>query len=292
MNSVALILSLISAVLHGSRDLVTKKAQDKELFVFCYELMALLLFAPLAAVVFWQHGPPSSSALKWCLIGSLCHGIYYLGLARALHHGDLSLVYPVMRSAPALILLFSVAILGESVSVAGAAGVILVVAGVYVMQLKQCSLSEFFAPFWAASRESSLRWAFFTMIIIAVYSLVDKKGVSFINPVLYLYLINIGAILVYGSYILSCRKWKEIKAEWSLSPASVATNGLLVTLGYLLILYAYRYERISYVQAVRQLSILVAVFWGGSVLKEEQWGIRLFGSALVMMGTMMVVLAG
>src|SRR5205823_407939 len=62
--------------------------------------------------------------------------LLYLGLlARAYQEGELSVVYPVARgSAPLLILVFSLAVLGASLDAASIAGICLVAGGVVLVR--------------------------------------------------------------------------------------------------------------------------------------------------------------
>ena len=53
------------------------------------------------------------------------HGLSFIVLSRAYEAGELSLVYPIARSTPAVVPLLAVSLLGEHVSAAGAAGIAL-----------------------------------------------------------------------------------------------------------------------------------------------------------------------
>ena len=44
MESLAIALVILSAVLHAFRNLLTKKAKDKEIFVWWYEIFAMAFF--------------------------------------------------------------------------------------------------------------------------------------------------------------------------------------------------------------------------------------------------------
>lgn len=292
MNSVALILTLVSALMHGTRDFVTKRAFDKEVFILWYEFISILIFAPLAGFIVWRDGIPPSSALSWCVYSALCHMLYWVCMARALDRGDLSLVYPIMRASPAVVLIGSMLAINESVSISGALGVLLVVFGVYILHLRQSILPGIIAPIRALGRDQATRWAFLTMLFVAGYSLLDKVGVSHVHPVLYVFLINAGAFVLYAPLILYSKSPAVLFEEWQRGKASIIANGFLLIFGYVLILFAYTLERVSYVQAVRQVSVLVAFLWGKQFLKEGHWRTRLTAACLVTVGTMMIALAG
>lgn len=291
MNPIALVLTLVSAVMHGTRDFVTKQSSDKEVFILWYTLVSLLLFAPLSAYIVLRDGTPPSTALTVCVCSVLCHFLYWLCLARALDHGDLSLVYPIMRASPALVLVGAMITIHETVSFQGAVGVLAVVLGVYMLHLKGFSRSDFVAPIRAIGTDTATRWALLTMIMVAGYSLLDKIGVGYVHPIVYLFLVDLGAFILFVPYVV-CRKNQEsLFEEWHRGKGSIVANGFFMMFGYVLILYAYRIERVSYVQAVRQISVIVAMLWGRQVLKEQYWQTRLTAACFVTIGTILIALS-
>ena len=50
--------------------------------------------------------------------------------------------------------------------------------------------------------------------------------------------------------------------------------------GYTLILIAFTIERVSYIVALRQISVVFAVLMGSHILKEKQRAIRLTGAVI------------
>ncbi len=88
-----------------------------------------------------------------------------------------------MRSSPALVLVLAVLFLSEQVSGQGAVGILLVAAGVYIINMKQISGEELLAPIKSIVRDRSTRFAFLTLISVALYSIVDKMAVEHIHPV-------------------------------------------------------------------------------------------------------------
>ena len=47
MTPLAIVLVVLSAAMHAVRNLLTKKAADKQAFVWWYEIVGLLFFTPL-----------------------------------------------------------------------------------------------------------------------------------------------------------------------------------------------------------------------------------------------------
>src|SRR5690606_37277903 len=102
-------------------------------------LFDALLALPL---VVWLGLPPAA-AWPWLIASALIHVGYYATLTQAYRHGDLGLTYPLMRgSAPLLVALLSVSVLGETLPPLAWAGVLGVCAGVLVLGLSPQALAS------------------------------------------------------------------------------------------------------------------------------------------------------
>lgn len=47
MNSIAILLVLGSAVMHALRNFLTKTSFDKQVFMWCYQVVSLIIFLPV-----------------------------------------------------------------------------------------------------------------------------------------------------------------------------------------------------------------------------------------------------
>ena len=82
----------------------------------------------------------------YALLSGLLHFLYWLWLSRSLDEGDLSRVYPISRSAPALVFVIAVVFMGEDVSVSGAVGILLAALGVYTISLSRLTPAALLQP--------------------------------------------------------------------------------------------------------------------------------------------------
>ena len=120
MSALAIALVLISALFHALRSLFTKESGDKQIFLWLYSLFALLFYSPLFFYFLFRVGMgPYPAAYAWCF-GSRLYSLPVLVIHDTiLQRGDLSHVYPIMRSSPALVLVVAVLFLGERVFPSG-----------------------------------------------------------------------------------------------------------------------------------------------------------------------------
>ena len=123
-------------------------------------------------------------------------------MGRAYSKGDLSLVYPIARGVgPMLVPVLAVLILGESVSRPAVMGIILIVAGIFLVswwgRFRQILTEPTFLL-----RDAGVRYAVLTGLTITLYALVDKQGVEYTQPFLYMYLLTVGTAVCIAPYIL------------------------------------------------------------------------------------------
>lgn len=291
MNILTVGLVLLSAVVHAVRNLLTKKAVDKQVFVWWYELFALVLYFPFFVYFLYQEGIRVPFALYPSLASGFVHFLYWFFLSKSYEEGDLSRVYPIMRSSPALVLVFSVLILREKVSLLGVLGISAVVAGLLTINMRKMTLSNLFPSLNSMAEDESTRYAFLTLLTVTAYSLIDKWGVDLAHPIIHHYLFMFFGFSFFTPYILYSKERSRIRNEWKTSRNIIFVNSLFVVLSYSLILISYTIEKVSYVVGLRQLSVVFAVLLGGYVLGEEQKMVRLSAATLIFFGAFLISIA-
>jgi drug/metabolite transporter (DMT)-like permease len=291
MSTVAIGLVLLSALFHALRSLFTKESGDKQIFLWLYSICALLFFTPPFFYFLHKAGITSPAAYTWSIGSGFIHFLYWLFLTSAYKEGDLSRVYPIMRSSPALVLIIAILFLGEKVSIPGLIGILLVASGVYIINMKQLSGEELLAPVKSITHDRSTQFAFLTLISVALYSVVDKLAVNYIHPVLFAFFHLLFGMCFYTPYILLTKSSVEILKEWKSGPGKIIMSGVIGIVGYALILIAFTIERVSYIVSLRQTSVVFAVLMGSYFLKEKHGGIRLAGALIIFIGGFLISLA-
>ena len=183
MSIASLVLLLAAAGFHAAANALIKQSRDKLAFTWWMLGVTSVFGMPLLFVA--GDAPP----VGWAIVAlsGLLEAVYFVSLTQAYSHGDLSQVYPIARgSAPLFVALWAALFLGERPSPAGLLGILLVVAGLYLVNLP--SLSAWKQPLQGFTSLAA-RYALLTGLLISTYSTVDKVGVRYFDPVVYLYLI-------------------------------------------------------------------------------------------------------
>jgi len=284
-------LLVCAGLLHSLGNLLAKRGEDTLAFLW-------LVLATVAAVgliptlIFVTISSSPLPAVGWALValsGAL-EALYYFLLGRAYQSGDFSLVYPLARgSSPLFATLIALGLRGERPSWVGAAGILLIVCGIYVLHVPAFDRKGLAAPL-VALRGGISRLALLIGLVIASYSVVDKVGVSYTNPLLYLYLILAVASLLLAPYMLVARQ-AQVRSEWSRHELRIVMTAVFFVAAYLLVLFALRTTQVGYVASVREVSVVFAAALGSVLLREPFAEKKILGSLLIFAGILSIALS-
>jgi len=291
MNWTSLALILISALTHAQLSLLVKKSNDKQIFCWAYHLCAAILFAPIPLIYFKSEFPLLTAQWHLLLCVGALHYLYTVSLAEAFKTGELSLVYPIVRSYPAFVLVGAVVFLGEQVSSIGVLGILLTIVGVWCLFVQGASLTSVTTPLLSAVKARETRFALATSIIAAGFTLLDKTFIASISPILYAYTLFLIVATFMTGQVLCTANRSRITSEISAQKWQIVMCAVLDTLGYILVLAALIADNASYVVGMRQISIVIAVMMGGVVLKEGNSRQRLLAAAIICAGVIILSFA-
>jgi drug/metabolite transporter (DMT)-like permease len=273
MPTGAIALALAAAVAHAVWNLLVAGAKDSSAATAVAVWAGILAFAPVALIT----GGVDSAALPYVAASAALHLVYMTLLAISYGRAELSLVYPLSRGA-APVLVLGVGVVAGTVPNAGqAAGVLLVVAGILMVQ--------------GLERPHDLRDLAFVSgvaVCIAAYTLVDKEGVSHASPIAYLELVLGLAAVVYLPLTARLSGVAALRAE--LKPRILAA-GLCMFGAYTLVLAALTFAPAAPVAAVRETSIVVATVLAAIFLGERVTRTRMAGAVVVVAGIAVLSLA-
>jgi uncharacterized membrane protein len=282
-------LVLASAFIHVIWNMLMKSSQDKLAFMGWVYILNSLFYFPL----FWMNLdklpiPLVGWALIW--ISGIITVFYIIILGKAYEEGDLSLVYPLSRSAPLFVALWAVLFLKERLTTGGMMGILLVVVGAYIIGLRTLAWKELTKPLFSL-KNRTYQLALLTALLVSLYSMVDKIGVQYVHPFIFLYLLLLPRLVLYVPYILRTR-YDSIKPEWRRNKRNILLVAFMNFLSYLFILYAMTLTHVSYIVAIRQISVVFAVLMGNLFLGEKYGHIRTVASLCIFLGVLLIGVKG
>ena len=289
MPPAALALVFTAAVLHAAWNLLAKRGQGNPVFFWLALVGSSVIYLPAFIVgVILEPIPPAGWG--WIAATGALHAAYFWSLANAYARADLSVTYPLARGiGPALVLVASVWIVGESVSPIGVAGVLVVVAGIYLVNLRSLHPTTLLEAPRMLLRPGG-RYAALTGVLIASYTMVDKQGVAVVNPLTYVYLTWVIAAAMLAPPVLARygrRPWRRVQV----CARDVTLVAILWVAAYLLVLIALTLAPAPYVSAAREVSILIGAALGMTLLGEPRHAPRFIGAGAIAAGAALVALA-
>ena len=300
MSLIAFVLIIVSAVLHASWNLLAKKSQMTVPFYTIICTTSALLWLH---VQFWTPIPvPALPAKFWMyLAGSIISDVTYCcGLILAYRTMEMSTVYPVMRSLPLLMTALLTAVLGwgAPLTPVALAGMGIVFCGCMVMPLKK--FSDF-------SLKNYLNWNFLFTMIVALgttgYTIFDSQSQAVIRSVFPDISKPIVSLTYYSTrgIALSSTLWllilfraadRAAVAEfWKKRSITPVIAGLAASLCYVLVLIAMNYvTNVSFVQAFRQIGLVLGMAGGFIFLKEKCTITKIVGIILILSGLAITII--
>lgn len=289
MSYIAIMLIILSAVLHTIWNFLGKRGKDILVFFWWSLAFELLIFFPLFLYLL-HNSTVNPDGWYIVLASGTLVSLYWVLLASSYKYGDLSLVYPIVRSAPIIVPILAVIFYGEKLSPLGVIGILTVILGVYIIPMRSLDVRNFVKPF-AHLKNKAIMFAGLTAITLSVHHIIDKAGTRFFNAFVYVWLINFVAFVILSPYIAFSKRRRFIKQEWSLNKLPAATTGILIILSYSLIVFVMKFEKISYIISMRQLSIVFGVILGNMLLKEGYGFVRFIASCLIFLGVFCIGIA-
>ncbi len=292
MPSCAIALLLGSAVLHTAWNLIIKQAGEKFMATWWGMLIGSVLFLPALFLL----GLPARATWILILLSSLAGAGFFLVLPLAYDDSDFSLVYPIARgAAPALIALWSVMFLGETLTVGGVAGLLIIIAGLMIVGgggWVAARASGITAMSTAAQSTKGMWPALLLALIISIYSVIDGAAVKLTDPLPYAALIYFVSSIYMTPYVLARHGWTRLKGEFVAYRWRLVLIGVLIVVAYLLALWAYRLAPVSYSGAIREVNVVIGALAGWRFLGEKFGPIRALGALVIFAGIIVIAVLG
>jgi uncharacterized membrane protein len=287
MESTAIALVLCSAVSHALWNYFAKTGNDKGGFMFLMNITSHFTVLPVYLLLLKDWWLPLE-VIPILIFSGLAEAIYFFSLAKAYESGDLSVVYPVARSSPVFVAVFASIFFLEPLSSWGIAGILIVLIGVYVIYLPELSISQALHPFRNLAGKATL-FAFMAALGTTAYTLLDRVGVTHVDPLLYSFWLEV-SVTIFLVPILLIDGVDSIKGEWKNGWKRISISGFLMRGGYILILIAMKLASVAYILAIRQFSVVIGALLGVFFLKEGYGSQRVVGSLIIFIGVYFLVI--
>jgi drug/metabolite transporter (DMT)-like permease len=276
LSLTAFLLVTFASLAHATWNFLAKRAAHSKHLIWFSSTTEALVFAPLAV---WVLAKVWSSlglrAALFLLATGVLHLLYTESLLRGYRAGDLTVVYPLARgTGPLLSFCGAVLLLHERPSLLAGAGAVLITLGILLSSGGLSALRH-------AGNHAGLFWGVATGCMIASYTLVDGYSVKtlLLSPFLVEYAGNLfrTVVLSGGAY----RRRASLLPEYAQCWKEASGIAILTPIGYILVLFAMRLAPISHVAPMREMSMLIGMYFGARFLNEGHIFRRILGSVFI-----------
>ena len=263
MTSTVFLLVLVSAISHAAWNFAARKAVGNLVAIWLgLWLGSAIIFPVVIGIIAYQGLPDTVSveSISCILATGLIHSAYFRLVAAGYEHGEISLVYPIARgSGIAVTAILASLLFKENFSMLGSVGIVLISVGIIILGAAENR---------KAKDAKAIILALSIGSTIVAYSLTDKMGVRYTNPVIYIwFMFLIAAILLTPMVVKRHFRTLGQLARQYMSHAIIIGVGSIAT--YLIILYAFTMGQVGYIVAVREMAVVLGSLAGIIFLKER-----------------------
>lgn len=287
MSSLAFALILFSGIMHSLYNFLIKKSHNKTIFIWWLFLTSLGIFTAMLPFLPGPFPHPDAEVLLLAAGGAFCFVLYHLFTGRAYQCGDLSVTYPLSQTGILYLPLWGVWLLGEHLSPIGVGGIVTVVAGAYLLQLRRLTLAELLRPFGSLV-DQSVHAALAAGFVYSLGAIIDKIGVTCYHPLYFTFLMVFAMLAIMTVNIMRPCYRTKIVAEWHVNRRFIVAGAPLMMGSFLSFRYGLALSSMCYAVPVRQISVLIGVVTGVLFLGESCGRIRLLGSLLIFTGIFLI----
>jgi drug/metabolite transporter (DMT)-like permease len=291
LSPLATTLTLVSAFFHAGWNLLARKYRGGNIFLRVPLLIAAVGLIPVLLAGLLSAPLPQGVWINFTFSG-ICLAVYFLGLTQGYQSGEFSVVYPLARALPVLALALADIALGHPPTPLGWVGIVLVAIGCMTSPLE--SLHSIRLSTYV---NRTTIWILITAAGVVGYTLADNQAADRfppgLSPVLRYHVLALTVSFVAFWIFLKLLR-QPVSLERGLEnwkwPAVMA---LLLFLAYTLVLLAYQYSvETSYVVAVRQFSLVIAVPIGAFYFKESSPLLRILAAVTITAGIVLIAFGG
>lgn len=287
-------LAIISALLSAFAAITQKKVLFKLSaldFSLIVSFLILIISIPLFSYV--NFSALSSTALIWLFVKAVINGLAFLCVMTALKNLEISRAIPIMGSSPVLVALLAFIFIGETLTGFETVGILLVVVGIYVLELKK--QESYLTPFTIFIRSKYHKILLAALILISFSAMLDK----FILKEFKLPPMTFLAFQHLFFFIIFLVIWISVNKSLNIKPViqSAGKSTILLVLLIAFITIGYRWFQIEatilapvgLVISLKRLSVLFAAVIGGKIFNDKDYFRKVIAAILIVAGAMFII---
>jgi drug/metabolite transporter (DMT)-like permease len=284
-------LSLLSAFALATADTLTKRYLSHyragDLVLVRFGITGLLLL-PLLIVRPWPEIPLPF----WYWVAALLpFEILAMWLyMQAIRQSPLSLTLPYLAFTPVFNTLTAYVLLGETVTLQGFSGILLVVGGAWLLNAESATNARgmnALAPFRAILHERGSRLMLIVALLYSLTSVLGKGALQYVSPGFFgpFYFVLLGLVTML---LFSLRDTRPLQVLTRHPWAHLGVGSFMAVM-VVAHFYAIAHVEVAYMIAVKRTSLLFGMLYGAWLFAETGLVKNLVAGALMILGIMLIV---
>jgi phosphonate utilization associated putative membrane protein len=283
MTAAALALSA-AVLMHVAWNLLARASHPDSRFLWWALVGYLVILGPWSLYALATEAHWSYSLAGLLIVSALANSLYFLVLGAAYRRAPVALVYPIARSSPLLIALWSSLLFGEAIMTSGWLGILVSVAGLLFLA----------ASARHGDTQRAVLWALIAAFATSVYSLSNKLAVASLPT--YGSQLGLVSVDLTASFIALSLEQRMRMGRWRPSTMPPVSRwlpaGLCIGNAYGLVIYAMQYLSAAYAVAFTNAGIVIAGLLSIFVFGEREHArMRLIAIAVITGGLAVLVLS-
>lgn len=286
-------LALLSALLSAFAAIMQKKVLS-EITALNFTVIVSVFIALLSTFLIGKVDLSTAGSYSMLVLfgKSIINATAFLCIMIALKNLEISRALPVLAASPMTVALLAFILLGESLSLTEVLGMLLIVLGTYILELKKNE--NIVAPFRVFIDSKYHRIILIALGLMSLSAILDKLLLTNFKlpPITFLVIQNYFFLIIFLLYrILSGIKNNNEKLF-----NGVTKNILLIIILIAIATIGYRWTQIEatklgpvgLVIAVKRLSVLFAVVIGAKLFKEENYLRKVLATLTIVAGALLI----
>lgn len=285
------IIALVAAFFSASAAILEKKILFKEKALSLSLILALFnLVLAVPFFFFVDYTLVSSSALGVLFFKSILGAVAFLFVMKGIKNLDISKALPLLVLTPGLVAFFAFIILGEALKLIEIGGMVLLLGGTYVLQLKR--KEEVLKPVEESVKPKGHYYILGALILFTITSILDKALLQNYKVPLNAFIgfqhLFFAIVFVFLAVIYSrdVNLKKSFKFSWKLI-AVLAVITITYRYSYL---YAVKIAPVALVLSIKRISVFFAVLIGGKLFQDKSLTRRVIATAVMILGAILIIM--
>ncbi len=286
-------LALSSALLSAFAAILQKKALN-EINALNFTVIVSVFVALFSTFLIGKVDLSTAGSYSMLVLfgKSIINATAFLCIMIALKNLEISRALPVLAASPMAVALLAFILLGESLSLTEVLGMVLIVLGTYILELKKNE--NIIAPFRVFVESKYHRIILIALGLMSLSAILDKLLLTSFKlpPLTFLVMQNYFFLIIFLLYrFLSGLKNRNEKLF-----KGVSKNILIIIVLIAIATIGYRWTQIEatklgpvgLVIAVKRLSVLFAVVIGAKLFKEENYLRKVLATLTIVAGALLI----